>query len=768
MTQPLLGRRSRGDLVAELYDRHAAGLFAYCHDQLGDPGAAAAVLAAVFAAVEAAGPRATVGTAGPPRAAGETLAPHAAGEAAGPYSVGEAAGPPRAALYALARREIQHRDVVHAPPIAGADLVAAFVGRVLRDLRPHQREVLYLSGVCEMDAFELSWVLDVAADTADELTVSACRRFAQALRPALASMRVPDRMAEVFGALDAAPIRDVLARAPWAVPPPDLRAAVLGVRPDTAPATPVVRPGAAPASPEVRSGTASAAPGIRPGTASASRPSGPPLRRLWPAPPVWPLPPSETDALTSTTVFPLPIGPAGGPRDGSPGSPGPSGSPILPGSPGSSGPSGPTGFTGFTGSSGHPGSSARDRASDPFSPPDPDVVSAHEATTEPMPRLKDAVLTSLDDMSPRARRARLRRPSPRGSAPLSAPVPGDVLEPEASPSPPSSSPSSPPSSPSSPDGFPSVGNLFQPLTPEARAALIRTDRLVAAAPREERDRDRRRTDRGRHERREEPDRRGDRGWREDAGRRGEHERPLPGWPLRADELEDLTVPGSTTSPVQDRTSTTSTAQDPTARTDAAASPYEDAGRTPLADTGDVPHADAGPVEAVRAPRDEWPIVDWTAPERPVRVHGLERPADTGWPLSGQEPEPEATAETTGLRTTAAETQDPRTTDAATTDFQEVAAWRAGMLANAGNPGNTGNAEVGATAAAVTGVRADVPEPSPRASRTARSGGRSHRRPRRRPGRHAERHHDWVWELVGFLICVAIAVIVFLAMPALAP
>ncbi|MGW0058577.1 hypothetical protein ACWDTT_01435 [Streptosporangium sandarakinum] len=736
MTQPLLGRRSRGDLVAELYDRHAAGLFAYCHDQLGDPGAAAAALTAVFAAVET-------------------------------------AGPPRAALYALARREIQHRDVVYAPPVAGADLVAAFVGRVLRDLRPHQREVLYLSGVCEMDAFELSWVLDVAADTADELTVSACRRFAQALRPALASMRVPDRMAEVFGALDAAPIRDVLARAPWAVPPPGLRATVLGVRPGTASAPPGVRPGAAPATP-----------GIRPGTASASRPSGPPLRRLWPAPPVWPLPPSETDALTSTTVFPLPIGPAGGPRDGSPGSPGLSGSPAFPGSPGSSGPSGPTGSRG---SSGHPGSSARDRASDLLSPPNPDVVSAHEATTEPIPRLKDAVLTSLDDMSPRARRARLRRPSPRGSAPLSAPVPGDVLEPEASPSPSSSSPSPSPSSPPSPDGFPSVGNLFQPLTREARAALIRTDRLVAAAPREERDRDRRRTDRGRHERREEPDQRGDRGRREEAGRRGEHERPLPGWPLRADELEDLTVPGSTTSPVQGQTSPTSPVQDRTARTDAVANPYGDAGRTPLADTGGVPHADAGPAtgdgraEAVRAPHDEWPIVDWTAPERPVRVHGMERPADTGWSLNGQEPE--ATAETTGLRTAAAETRDPRTATAATTDFQEVAAWRAGMLANAGN---LGDAEAGATAGtgagatagtgagatagtgAVTGVRADVPETSVRASRTARSGGRSHRRPRRRPGRHAERHHDWVWEFVGFLICVAIAVIVFLAVPALAP
>ncbi|MFF0307850.1 hypothetical protein ACFYSC_10490 [Streptosporangium sp. NPDC004379] len=731
MTQPLLGLRPRGGPVTEvteLYDRHAAGLFAYCHDQLGDPGAAAGALTAVFAAVEAAGPRhATV--------AAEVPAPYPAegpaAEAAGPHAAAEDAGPPRAALYALARREIQHRDVVYAPPVVGADLVASFVGRILRDLRPHQREVLYLSGVCEMDAFELSWVLDVAADTADELTVSACRRFAQALRPALASMRVPDHMAEVFGALDAAPIRDVLARAPWAVPPPGLRATVLGaaVLGATAPGTPGTASAPSGVRPVTRPGTVPAPPGARPGTASASRPSGPPLRALWPAPPVWPLPPSAADALTGTTVFPLPAGPAGGPRDGSPVTPGSAGSPGSPGSLSSTGSVGSPGASdpsGSSGSSGSPGSSLRDRASDPLSPPDPDVVSAHEATTEPMPRLRDSVLTSLDDMSPRARRARLRRPSPRGAAPgpapLPAPVPGDVLEPE--------TPSSPSPSPPSPDGFPSVGNLFQPLTPEARAALIRTDRLVAAAPREERDRDGRSTDRGR---RQGPDQRVDQERREDSGPQGEHERRLPGWPLRTDELDDLPASGAAASPAPDR-----------------------------------------------APYDEWPIVDWTAPERPVRVHGTDRAAGTGRPLSGREPAGTAAAGTSGLRTAATETHDLRTTGtpglrttaAATTDFQEVAAWRAGMLASAGDPGklgDPGNAEAGATA--VIGVRTEVPETGARvsrASRTTRTGGRSHRRTRRRPGRHAERHHDWVWELAGFLVCVAIAMIVFLAMPALTP
>ncbi|MEU9833055.1 hypothetical protein AB0D67_16125 [Streptosporangium sp. NPDC048047] len=718
MTQPLLGLRPRGGPVTEvteLYDRHAAGLFAYCHDQLGDPGAAAGALTAVFAAVEAAGPRhATVAAEAPASYPAES----SAAEAAGPHAAAEDAGPPRAALYALARREIQHRDVVYAPPVVGADLVASFVGRILRDLRPHQREVLYLSGVCEMDAFELSWVLDVAADTADELTVSACRRFAQALRPALASMRVPDHMAEVFGALDAAPIRDVLARAPWAVPPPGLRATVLGA---TAPGTPGTASAPSGVRPVTRPGTVPAPPGTRPGTASASRPSGPPLRALWPAPPVWPLPPSAADALTGTTVFPLPGGPAGGPRDGSPVAPSPAGSP------GSLSSTGSAGSPGASDLSGSPGSPVRDRASDPLSPPDPDAVSAHEATTEPMPRLRDSVLTSLDDMSPRARRARLRRPSPRGSAPgpapLPAPVPGDVLEPETPPS----------SPPPSPDGFPSVGNLFQPLTPEARAALIRTDRLVAAAPREERDRDGRSTDRGR---RQGPDQRVDQERREDSGPQWEHGRRLPGWPLRTDELDDLPASGAAASPAPDR-----------------------------------------------APYDEWPIVDWTAPERPVRVHGTDRAAGTGRPLSGREPEGTAAAGTSGLRTAATETHALRTTGtpglrtaaAATTDFQEVAAWRAEMLANTGDLGDPVklgdpvNAEVGATV--VTGVRTEFPETGARmsrASRTARTGGRSHRRTRRRPGRHAERHHDWVWELAGFLICVAIAMIVFLAMPALTP
>lgn len=152
MTQPLTDRRSRGELIAELYDRHAAGLFVYCLDQLGDADAAADALAAVLAAVPA-------------------------------------VEPPRAALYTLARREIFRRDVVQAPPRvdASTDPVGALIERVLREMRPHQREVLLLAMVCGLSVEELARVLDVATDTALDMTLSADNRFTQAFRLALKS-----------------------------------------------------------------------------------------------------------------------------------------------------------------------------------------------------------------------------------------------------------------------------------------------------------------------------------------------------------------------------------------------------------------------------------------------------------------------------------------------------------------------------------------------------------------------------------------------------
>lgn len=194
MTHSLTEQRSRPELVAELYDRHAAGLFAYCADQLGDLGSAGDVLVAVLGGV--------------------------------PVTAGRPA-PPRAALYAFARREILRRDVVYSPPVVDPiiDPASALVERALSELRLQQREVLLLTQICGLDRTELAWVLDVAPDTAEELAVNAVNRFKQSLEQALAiaEKRVPKPIADIYAALAVAPLRDVLGRLPWPTPPGTLR-----------------------------------------------------------------------------------------------------------------------------------------------------------------------------------------------------------------------------------------------------------------------------------------------------------------------------------------------------------------------------------------------------------------------------------------------------------------------------------------------------------------------------------------------------------------
>ncbi|MFC4112497.1 RNA polymerase sigma factor [Nonomuraea zeae] len=260
MSQPLTGQRPRGELIAGLYDRYAAGLFAYCADQLGDLGSASDVLVTVLTGVPD-------------------------------------AEPPRAALYALARREIHRRDVVYSPPAVDqlVDPASALVERTLRELRPHQREVLMLCAVCGLSKAELAWVLDVAPDTAEELAVGAGHRFRQALGTALLNLgaRVPSRAADVYGALGIAPLDDVLRRLPWPAPPGGLRIHFAGSR--------------------------AAAPG--------------PLfvKPRWPGPPIWPQPLAEADPASSTVIFPAEL----------------------------------------------------------LTPPPPSRVAEHEATTAPMPKLRD-------------------------------------------------------------------------------------------------------------------------------------------------------------------------------------------------------------------------------------------------------------------------------------------------------------------------------------------------------------------------------------------
>ncbi|WP_432925770.1 hypothetical protein ACQPZZ_33740 [Microbispora sp. CA-135349] len=313
MTPPLTGQRSRSELIAELYERHAAGLFAYCHDQLGETTSAADAVVAVFT---------TAPTAEPPS---------------------------RAALYALARREIYRRDVSYALPAVDsvADPATALIERVFRDIRPHQREVLLLSEVCGLTAPELSLVLDVAADTAEELIAGAARRFGQTLETAVTAARsapfVPDSVAEVYDAIAVSPIGDVLTRLPWRRPAASVRNRVLA-------ALPYEEPGST--------------------ATGREQPSGLATKRLWPTTPTWPLPLSDPDQVTNTCVV-------------------------------------------KTDAIGQPQGSRR--------------KAKHEATTEPMPRLRGSLLNSLAEGRLRRKRAGRPAPAERPEA-LAAPV-----EPQTSP-----------------------------------------------------------------------------------------------------------------------------------------------------------------------------------------------------------------------------------------------------------------------------------------------------------------------------------------------
>ncbi|MBP2703362.1 hypothetical protein JOL79_06060 [Microbispora sp. RL4-1S] len=301
MTAPLTGQRSRSELIAELYERHAAGLFAYCHDQLGETSSAGDAVVAVF-------------TSAPP-----------------------AEPPSRAALYTLARREIYRRDVSYALPAVDsvADPATALIERVFRDIRPHQREVLLLSAVCGLETAELSAVLDVARDTAEELTYGARRRFAQTLETAVAAARsapyMTPEVAEVYDAINVAPVDDVLARLPWRRPAASVRDRVLSALPYE-------------------------------GQGTATGPGGAD-RKLWPTSPTWPLPLSDPNQVSNTIVVKADvIKGRGTTSDGS--------------------------------------SDRRRRA-------------RHEAATEPLPKLRGSVLSALGESLPR--RKRPARPSPAGS-----------------------------------------------------------------------------------------------------------------------------------------------------------------------------------------------------------------------------------------------------------------------------------------------------------------------------------------------------------------
>ncbi|MFF4127689.1 hypothetical protein ACFYYP_29535 [Microbispora rosea] len=355
MTAPLTGLRSRSELIAELYERHAAGLFAYCHDQLGETASAADAVVAVFTTAPAAEP------------------------------------PSRGALYALARREIYRRDVSYALPAVDsvADPATSLIERVFRDIRPHQREVLLLSEVCGLPAPELSLVLDVAADTAEELIAGATRRFAQTLETAVTAARsapfVPASVAEVYDAICVSPLGDVLARLPWRRPAATVRDRVLA-------ALPYDEPGSA--------------------TAGVEQSSGLITKRLWPTTPTWPLPLSDPDQVTNTCVV---------------------------------------------------------KADAIAQPQGSRRRAKHEATTEPMPRLRGALLNSLGEG--RLRRKRTARPAPpeRPEA-LAAPV-----EPQAPPQEPAPATSTTSTTSTTPPPAPDVAAAPESFDAFGAAASPRTD-----------------------------------------------------------------------------------------------------------------------------------------------------------------------------------------------------------------------------------------------------------------------------------------------------
>ncbi|MEQ4718999.1 hypothetical protein [Nonomuraea sp. B19D2] len=569
MSQPLTDQHQRAELIAELYDRHAAGLFAYCADQLGDLGSASDVLVSLFSSV------------------------------AGFPSPAE---PPRAALYAFARREIHRRDIVYAPPAVDPliDPATALVERTLRELRPHQREVLVLCAVCGLSKAELAWVLEVAPDTAEELAVGAGQHFRQALGAALAStgVRIPKPVADVYGALQVAPLRDVLGRLPWPQPPGALRIHFLGSR-TAAPGPLFVKP-------------------------------------RWPSPPVWPQPPvTDPDPATSTVLFPAEL----------------------------------------------------------LTPPSASRPTEHEATTAPMPKLRDSADSSLPLRDPLGSAPPLRDPlaafddtrpyprSPRGSVPpderpffLDPPEPagglepfatGDVILPKDAPEP-----------------F-ATGDVLLPRdVPKPFAAddgdiLAPRDVLVHKGP----------------------------------------ARPLP-QPPRTDE------------PTRDAAPLFRPRTKPSRRTDPAtpARPTEPIYRLP-------PHDEEPPT----APREETSVTftSRTSREKPSTAHGSrEKPSTAG--TSRQKA--------------------PQSTPAPSTPSALSAPSAPSALSAPSAP-----------SAPLAPSASPAPQPSLLAPRPVRARPMPKKRPeyRARPEkvrRRKDRHLDWAWEAVGFLICVAIAMIVFFSVP----
>ncbi|WP_283134082.1 RNA polymerase sigma factor [Rhizohabitans arisaemae] len=186
MATSLTDHRPRRDLVAGLYDLHAGALYAYCHDQLGDPGTAAECLIAAFS--------------------------H---------------GDDAESLFAWTRKEIAERRAAPAasPLTIVNDPARALIARVVRELRPRQREVLLLHLAWNITGDALARVLDVAPDTAAELVANARSRFDKTLVVMLRSEQ--PGAADAVARLAQAGLGPLLARLPWPYPPRELRGRIL-------------------------------------------------------------------------------------------------------------------------------------------------------------------------------------------------------------------------------------------------------------------------------------------------------------------------------------------------------------------------------------------------------------------------------------------------------------------------------------------------------------------------------------------------------------
>ncbi|GLX01750.1 hypothetical protein [Microtetraspora sp. NBRC 16547] len=613
MTTPLTGQRTRSELIAELYERHAAGLFAYCHDQLGETSSAADAVVSVFTGVPT------------------------------------DPSPARAALYALARREIYRRDVSYALPAVDsvADPATALIERVFRDIRPHQREVLLLSAVCGLTTSELSWVFEVATDTAAELTLSARRRFSQTLITATTAARsapyVPVGVAEVYDAIVVSPIEDVLARLPWRRPAAAVRARVLS-------SLPMEEPGDS--------------------AAVAAAPTTLPTRKLWPTTPAWPLPLTDPNQVTNTCVLPA----------------------------------------------------------EALAPPQPGRRSKHEATTEPMPRLRPSLLAAFTD---RKRRA-AQTPASAGEAPASgkqAPASAGEAPASAGEAPASREQASapagrdltvtdaPPSTPTlpAPPALPAPRESALPATVEMASPAAET-----AAPRHSATAD------------------STASW-------GSALYPFSSSD-QTPSIGQASLAGEVVSP----------RRDPSAHE---AFPTE--AMPPISGASTV-SGDAVTFDAVTFDTVTFDAVTFDAfrPAEETSAAPAAFPALTSFPALTDSPAPAIEA------APAAETRVTEP-DAVPAELAEPS--EGGTTAGDGTATGDRKAAKQRKAAAKKALKAAT-KASAKASESSKAKAKdavsvpAKAKGKAKPGKRRERHYDWAWELVGFLICVAIALIVFFSMP----